>query len=408
MMSTARLQQMPAYFLALAAFFVAIKPAPTNLFLALAVFSAVLMPSHRQALRAHLVSAPGLASIGFFVALCATQLYSNSTWAQADEYLWKYARLAYIPFVAATVLTVREQSRVQLAFVAGLLLTLTLSFGNAWVPNFCASLHLRDCGPPDNPFVFKQHITHGFFMALAAGLMGYWAYERRNVGWVVLSALALFNVLFMMEGRTAWIIVLVFAAVILVRIVGIAWSLLLMGVGGALALGWLVTHIEQYPMLTQALAEYREWRETGVAPGRSGMRLTYYSHALIAMAQHPWIGHGLGATRDALNLALLEPKIYALNNPHNQYLLFGVQAGVLGLLAYLAFYLVLFKACGKSPSTGLPARCFLLAFAVANCFNSFHFDMSEAVLFVIATAVFAFPAFSRQSLPAADEHQRTA
>ncbi|HEY1057272.1 MAG TPA: O-antigen ligase family protein [Limnobacter sp.] len=389
-----RMNFLSPLFLSLAAFFVSIKPAPTNLFLLLAVVTAIALPQHRQALRAHLASAPGLAAIALFLGLCATQLYSASTWAQADEYLWKYARLAYIPFVAAAMLNAQHKQQVLLAFVAGMLLTLALSFGNAWVPGFCNALHIRDCGPPENPFIFKQHITHGFFMALAAGLMAHWAYTQRGtargVAWAVLSALAFYNVMFMMEGRTAWVIVLVFVAVLLARKLGYARAAALAVLLGVPVLWWLVRHVDHFPMLVQALDEYREWQATGVAPGRSGMRLTYYSHAIAAMVQHPWFGHGLGATRDALNLAPLEPKIYALNNPHNQFLLFGVQAGLVGLAAYAVFYGLLFKATSQTPALALPGQCFLLAFAVGNCFNSFHFDMSEAVLFVIACAVFCF------------------
>ena len=206
-------QRIPACLLALATFFVAIKPAPCNLFLFLAVVSVFVSPQHRASLRQHTLSAPGLAAIGFFLLMCATQLYSHSAWAQAQEYVWKYMRIAYLPFLAAALLDERDQTLVLKAFVAAMLLTLFLSFGNALVPGFCAALNLTNCGPPSNPFVFKQHITHGFFMALAAGLLGFWAYQQRNLVWAVLAALATFNVLYMLEGRTGWLVVLTFLVI---------------------------------------------------------------------------------------------------------------------------------------------------------------------------------------------------
>ena len=94
-----------AYAVAGAAFFVSIKPAPTNLLL-LVCLLAVLVGRQTRTRFVELMAHPvGWGSIAFFALLCLSQLYSVSSWAQAADYVTKYARLAYIPFLAAALLT---------------------------------------------------------------------------------------------------------------------------------------------------------------------------------------------------------------------------------------------------------------------------------------------------------------
>ena len=87
-----------------------------------------------------------------------------------------------------------------------------------------------------------------------------------------------------------------------------------------------------------------------------------------------------------MNLHGLEGGIFALNNPHNQFLLFALQIGLAGLLIYLAYLALLFKQFANQAEWQSIGIAFLVAFCVGNLFNSFHFDMSESVLFVIGVS----------------------
>ncbi|MCZ8016506.1 MAG: O-antigen ligase family protein [Limnobacter sp.] len=386
-----------AYAVAGAAFFVSIKPAPTNLLL-LVCLLAVLVGRQTRTRFVELMAHPvGWGSITFFALLCLSQLYSVSSWAQAADYVTKYARLAYIPFLAAALLMPKDAYRVLYAFLAGVLLTLVLSYLNAYVPDFCLNVGLEGCGPPDNPFVFKSHITHGFFMAVGAGLLAFFAHQlfmnKGRVGLVVLLfALALaaaINVLLMIDGRTGWLVFLIFPAVLLARRIG--WKgLVLAAVLGSVVLVAMGLFLPEVRVLVdQAHQEYQTWLASGgVSAGRSGMRLTYYARAIEAIALQPWFGYGLGGVENALNLKGVAGGIFALNNPHNQYLLFSLQVGLVGVLVYLVYYAsVMRHTLIHSPMPAV-VWSFFVAFAVGNLFNSFHFDMSEGVLFALGVAVF--------------------
>jgi O-antigen ligase len=385
----------PAVLLALAALFIPIKPAPANVFLALTLVSVFLTSTHRAQLRKTVFSTIGLASLGFFALLVASQFYSSSTWADASDYLSKYARLAYIPFLAAAVLNTRHALWVLAGFSVGMLLTLLLSYGIAIVPDACALLGLKGCGPQWNPTVFKLHITQNYFMALAAALWAYafialrgnpkarlWAYTA-----LLLALLALVNVLFMVDGRTGWVVVGVLLAYLFHQRFGWKGAL----AGGAAGVALMALALVFVPALQQlfsaAIQEFQVWLEHGVAEGRSGMRLTYYTHAVQAIAEKPWLGHGLGGVREALGMQGYDARIFAMNNPHNQYLLFGVQVGLLGLATYLAYLVLLLNQSRVSGPLAVCFTGFLLTFSVGNLFNSFHFDMAEAMSFIVVVAL---------------------
>lgn len=385
---------MPSYFLALAAFFIPIKPAPANIFLVLSMLSVLAFVEHRKQLLQALSNPIGFCSVGFFTLVLLSQFYSNSTWADASDYISKYARIAYIPFLAAAVLNPNQVVRVLVGFSAGMAFTLVLSYGIAIDPSICTVLGLSTCGPESNPTVFKLHITQNYFMALAAAL---WAYAftkmkgNANTGplaWVslVFALMALINVLFMVDGRTGWVVLAVLLSYLLflrMGVKGVCISAVVVIAALALVLTFSAT-VNQ--LLVNAYNEYQLWLQNGVAPGRSGMRLTYYSHAVQAIAQSPWFGHGIGGVREAMNLQSAGDPNLALNNPHNQYLLFAVQTGLLGLVVYGAYLYLLFKLSRKSRFQVLYVP-FLLTFCVGNLFNSFHFDMSEAMLFALVTAL---------------------
>ena len=383
-----------AYSLAAAAFFVSIKPAPTNLFLLICILLVMISKQSRQNLYAILSHPVGWGSIIFFGILCSSQLYSAGSWEQGSDYVSKYARIAYIPFLAAALLSERDVRKVLWAFVAGVVLTVGLSYLNAFVPGFCDHIGLSGCGPQNNPFIFKQHITHGFFVALGSGLMAFLANQANREGkpfWMVFalylcSALAALNVLLMIDGRTGWLVFLVFPAVLMYRKVGVK-GLLYAGVAGAAILCTMVLLVPQVQnMLLDAQREYNTWLASGgVSAGRSGMRLTYYGRAIEAIALQPWFGYGLGGVEGALKLHGVAGGIFALNNPHNQYLLFTLQTGIVGLSLYFLYLGALIKGIAMNSTA---AMAFLVAYAVGNMFNSFHFDMSEGVLFAIGVAVF--------------------
>ncbi len=76
--------------------------------------------------------------------------------------------------------------------------------------------------------------------------------------------------------------------------------------------------------------------ELGHPTSSVGLRYYFYKFSLNEMLEHPVLGMGLGTWRD--KWAEQESVFNWFANPHNDYLLYGSEAGIAALLALLAIY----------------------------------------------------------------------
>ena len=156
----------PAWFLAGAAFFLPIKPAPVNLLLALGLVFVLINQSTRARLASSLKHPISLAAYALIVWLLITIFFESSNFDSARDYLSKYLRLLLLPFLAAAFLKPQDTFAVFDAFCIGVFVSVLGSFAVVlgWFPWPEGS---------ESPLLFKLHITHNFFIALATGYVAY-------------------------------------------------------------------------------------------------------------------------------------------------------------------------------------------------------------------------------------------
>jgi O-antigen ligase len=115
----------------------------------------------------------------------------------------------------------------------------------------------------------------------------------------------------------------------------------LLGAAVALLLGtvlvWQFSPTVQ-PRFEQAVQEVQHFAATGHFDGSASVRLRMYQHALEGMAAQPLLGTGLGSWLPSWRAEMAEsnPAMGEINNPHNDFLLTGMEKGVPGLLLLLA------------------------------------------------------------------------
>lgn len=383
----------PAWFLAAAAFFLPIKPAPVNLFLALALVFVLASQPARSRLLGLLKHPITLAAFALIAWLLVTLAFETSNLESARNYLSKYLRLLLLPFLAAAFLNKQDTFIVLDAFCCGVFVSVLGSFAVAlgffpWPEG------------SESPLLFKLHITHNFFIALATGYVAYrlhaqWANCQMLVKALVLAALALtlYNFFFMVEGRSGWVAMVVLPIVIAYQRIGIKGSLLaataVLSVLFALYFGSDFFNAR----VNAVFVEVQQWVDgQAIAQDTSnGRRLSFWLHSLEAFVQAPWFGYGMGGFESAvLPHAQAAGFTFAFNNPHNQYLLFAVQGGVVAVVLYAVFIgTTLLRS--HSQHTML-LHGFVLAYVLLNMLNSFHYDFAEGVFFVLGLAALAFPA----------------
>ena len=80
-----------------------------------------------------------------------------------------------------------------------------------------------------------------------------------------------------------------------------------------------------------------------------GVRAHMYITAWNTMLENWVFGSGLGSWEKIwLEASIEHPNVSGLNNPHNDFLLFGMESGVVGLLTIFLFFINIFLASWRN------------------------------------------------------------
>lgn len=318
-------------------------------------------------------------------ALGTTWGYGNA--AERLRYFSKYLILLLPLVLIALPLSKQQKWRAAAAFGLGILLTLFLSYA------IRAGVDLPDWlsknNDASNPFVFKAHITHGYFVALGSFLFFVGALYSRDVRWrwsLGIAALLAVANLFIIQGRTGHITLLVLACYLFIhrfRWRGfIAAGLLIAGTGLVMSQAPGNPLVARY---SEGINQIRNWQYGSNDESSMGLRMQYAATSLRIIAEHPLTGVGTGGFERAYGEQIAGTAARPSNNPHNQYLLTTAQLGIPGLTVLLALFVTLWRTASRlPPAEQLLARGLLLAYGVGNLFNSFLLDHAEKLLFAWA------------------------
>ncbi|MBC7782022.1 MAG: O-antigen ligase family protein [Proteobacteria bacterium] len=350
-----------------------------------------------------------LAALVLFAWLAVSLAWSETLGPDQAKYLRKYADLPLIAVFSWFLVGRSTRERALLAFACAMLLTLALSFSAAAgvLPSFD---WLQ--AEPGNAVVFKRHITHGLLMSFAALLFALYAIEARRtlvrVAWATASALASINVVFMVQGRTGYVVFAVF--ILLVFATRYGWRGL--SVAGVLVLAGAVSVHQLSPKMRQrvdlAVSEYRGWDRTkATADSNSiGRRLEFFAGSTALVAQRPLLGYGLGGFPAAYAKSVEGSARVATVNPHNEYLLLAVQGGLpaVALFLWLLARISIYARALASVRERLLARALALWMAVGCLVNALLIDHTESLMFGLFAGLL-FAGFPKRLAPAigADE-----
>ena len=332
-----------------------------------------------------------LAALALIGLLAIGMLYGNASFLDALDTFGKYIDLLYVP-VFVTLFRDRNARKWALdAFVASMLLTLLLSyllkFGimhqNAILRGFA-----------DNPYVFKLHITQNFFMSYAALILATWAFNEKDPKTRILSgilaALALFNVLFMVQGRIGYIVLALLLPYLFIRKFG----------AKGLAIGMLAVILlgstayfgskEFHQRIDIAVSEFSHWHPGQASQQSSsiGERMEYYTNTLKIIREHPFFGVGTGGFDQAYASRVANTPMLATHNPHNEFLLIASQLGLPGLMLLLSLFVIQWREAGRLPAREQYLAHGLVLAMMSGClFNSFLLDHAEGLFFAFMTGV---------------------
>lgn len=337
--------------------------------------------------------------IALLILLFASLMWTSAPDSVAIEYLKKYRKLLYFfaLFSICSIYPIWRERYLQALFIA--------CFGLACA-SVCVALGVPGFPKPDvyqGAIVVKSHITQGVFMGVLVVLSAYLVFFQNNLKkkylGVVGIALGVFVTFYLANGRTGYLSVAVALGAVAFFIPKNFKTTMAMIAVGVIALGaiWMTSdrlHSRMEQGVNEvALAYQNDARSNGTS---MGLRMKFWDLALSNITRSPIVGTGVGSYEVECEKTLVMKsrsqslKRRAPTNPHQDFLSFGVQVGLLGLCCWLAFLISQFiKVGATSRDQSFLLRSMILLYLSGALFNSFMLDVSEGSLFICLFAVLA-------------------
>jgi O-antigen ligase len=280
-------------------------------------------------------------------------------------------------------------------FTASMLLVLVLSLLSVWIsiPGLRVD-HVQSSdgqGTSRDYTVFKDHIIQNLMMTLLvliAALRAIGAVRpRQRLFWSVVVFLAAFDVLFLVHGRTGHLTVI--AVLMLVSLVNLTARFRLAAL--AIIAGLVVSAYAFMPdirgRVDQAIMALQTIGEQDTSP--VGQRFEFYRVTLELIRDRPWLGWGTGSYRTEFCRVVNSAQWCEFGgfHPHNQFLLYGMQIGVIGILAFAGYVCTpLFRSMRLPLRTRTLVWGMTLMLFIDALFNVPHFFANEAHFFILMLA----------------------
>lgn len=210
---------------------------------------------------------------------------------------------------------------------------------------------------------------------------GYWRYVP--IGILLLTVL---NVFFVMTGRSGFLVMLLFLTMAVWWQLPKKWRWLVVALPFALGALMMLISPRFQTKTTEVIRDISVYRQ-GSIDASQAQRLDYWHRSLLAIKETPLLGHGVGSWR--MNYHRLGGmQVDAPSNPHQQYLLWAVESGAVGLLLFLGILVFQLKAAYALPrnarQTLLSVTAIAAVMGLMNC-PYFGAGMGECLVYLAAS-----------------------
>jgi O-antigen ligase len=292
--------------------------------------------------------------------------------------LVKHAKLLEILLLVSLIRTAREARIGIFAFAVGQ----TFLLMSSWL--LAAGVPIPWTTDPTGKYVvFSTYLDQSIMFATTAGVLWHLQTEYLWPRWpsAILGTAALVNVFLLLGGRTGYLVAIAILSL------AVTWALpkglrlaALVATPLILVLGLYLGSSHFQERLSKIAVESQSYAQQVETDSSSGWRINAWSRSVQAIEESPVFGHGVGSW--AITVKRLQgtsgTKTFGAgnaSNPHQEYLLWGVEMGVVGTLLFLFF---LFSIVHDARSFAQPIQRSVLsvvaAMAVACLFNSALYD----------------------------------
>lgn len=268
-------------------------------------------------------------------------------------------------------------------FVIGCILLLTISYAM-----YFSIIPMEKYG-----YSTVYHITHSFFMAVLA----FWCLQRTFDSrkhiylWLPVFIAASINLFYIAPGRTGMLVYVALIFLTLFQHFSVKNSILATLVACLLIALTFITSSNFSSRVREAVTEVQNYQSESSRTSL-GMRFDWWHNSVDLIYLKPIFGHGTGSFEAVQGELIKETKTKPTDNPHNEYLLIGVQVGLLGMTVFIIFLSALFFYSFRLH----PQRRYLLQGVVVSMvcgclMNSFLLDSHPGHYFAILSAILCTP-----------------
>jgi O-antigen ligase len=316
-----------------------IGTAPTNVFMALTVAAWLLAGGFKQRLSIFQDNYFPWTVVALYGLLLIGALYSTGDLPDITFQLSKYLKLLFL-LVAMSLLQEKKWQQWALnAFSLAMSVTLALSLISVLTP--LSFVKGTAGGPSDNHIVFKDHIVQNLMMSFFVLLMlvrSQIASDKKfSILYLVAAALAIIDIVFFVQGRTGYISLALNIVIFIVFYAPPKRRLLWLAGSAMIALVCFHFSANLSGRIELAISEFQ--KQDAKELTSVGQRVEFTKKSLQLIKERPLFGSGTGSyAKEFCRVAISAEWCEAgRHHPHNQFMAFGVQLGLLGILSYLAF-----------------------------------------------------------------------
>ncbi len=338
--------------------------------------------------RLMVINPPVLLSILLLILLSAGLFYSPAPLKDAFAVLKKYRELLFFAIVLSLFTSSKRAATIaENSFFAGCCLLLVVSYGI-----YFSLIPMEKLG-----YSVVHHITHSFFMAILAFWCLHRSFHQKRYLYLALFSLTTINLFFIAPGRTGMLIYIILITLTAYQRLSLKKSILAtILIAILIAATFMLSHNFSSRVST-AIQEIKTYHSSSSRTSL-GMRFDWWRNSVDLIAEKPFFGHGIGSFLPAQKKLIQRQKKHTKisDNPHNEYLFIGVQAGFIGMVLFIALLTtqVIYSFRLKTPQKYL-LQGVTMAMACGCLMNSFLFDSHQGHFFAIISAILMVPTIAK-------------
>lgn len=314
-------------------------------------------------------------------AFAVSLLWTVAPQADALGSLAKYGKLITILLMLGLI---RSRPEAHLA-LASFVLAQAFLLASSWMLYFHLPVPWATSNMALLEFaVFSSYLDQGIMGAVLAALC--WHLRSLAPGRfgkpvaVAIAAAAMANVLFVLSGRSGHVVAIALLSLAIMWELPRRLRLVALVVPFILVLIFFFSSTkvrERFMVVETEVASYSTQEQPTTS---SGVRLGFWRRAVQTIAEHPVAGAGVGAWSTEYNRLQRSQNpahvdIPGNGNPHQEYLLWGVQLGIPGIALFCALLLASLRDSFKmEPAHARALQSTVMALAIACAFNSSIYD----------------------------------